>query len=196
MDGMNEEFKKDPKGFLQKRVIMESMKMGAHPPVGKLVDFDLKLRVSDGTGVEIIDFNTREKQGAVNDTRISAYWLPWKVGGAPSLRLSDTGVSYFFTSQVAGCQIRIVPATGSEKGPLVMHIDGGLADRDGKAKEGMGDAAFARSRALTRSGPDGYGENADGVNVVGFRNSTGAWEIWAQSTDQMEMTVQGLRQLL
>lgn len=185
MDGLNAKFKADPKGFLNKYPVIEpgGDVAGQLPAKGGVVAFDFR---PHGEAAVISDFAHRGKAEGANSEKIEAHWLPWESAAAPSVRLTSKA-SYFFTSQLAGCQIRIVPAGKDEDGPLVLHIAGDVSS-DKRQKLAAGELSgdqMARSRALSSTGAIGTsgGYRGEGVNVIGFKSKSGEWEFLAQQVN-------------
>jgi hypothetical protein len=111
VDALNRRFKNDVAEFLRSTAILDhSDAPGKTPPPQGVVELDLE--PFEGAA-KVGDF-ARSGQGSTS--RIKTYWLPWKSGGTSSIQLGGEA-DYFFTSQLAGCQIRIVP--GPYQGPIL-----------------------------------------------------------------------------
>jgi hypothetical protein len=197
MQGLNRQFKNSTEDFLRHTPIFESMRHMAHPPAQGVVEFDLEPYHG---GARIGEFATRGTAATYRTRRIAAYWLPWQTQGTASIQLGGLA-EYFFTSQLAGCQIRIVPAParfGRTNHPQVMHIAGdsprGPADPHGtnwraaQATAALTPAQMGRSRALSSTGLGNLGYHGEGVNVVGFKR-LGAWVFFGQQIDFDNETV-------
>jgi hypothetical protein len=198
MDGMNKRFMSDPAAFLRTTAIFEAGMFGANPPAQGLATLDLR---PYGAAVRLDSFAQRGKAAGAHSHQILAHWLPWQSRGTAEIQL-DNGANYFFTSQLAGCQIRIIPGaprgTGRTNHPIVRHIAGDRLDprgdvtgtlwRNQQAAHNVTAPVFARSRALSSTGIGARGYNGEGVNVVGFV-SWMRWKFWAQQIDFDNSTV-------
>lgn len=197
MDGMNREFIADPPRFLRRRAIalaFEARENGA-PPQG-LVTFDLRPDARDANYVFMDVMADRDKDPTWKTKSIRAHWLPWQGGATTSIQL-DGRANYFFTSQIAGCRIVVIPGPARRVGtnhPRVMHIAGdgrqndqdvnGNAWRTAQMNANTTVAERGRARALSSTGnvltPLGY--QGECVNVVGFISYM-KWRFWAQQFD-------------
>lgn len=205
MEGMNWKFLRDTSKFLREHAILEAPRHAAGPPAQGIVEFDLE-PIGAGPAVRIGDFANRGKVAGRTASRISAYWLPWQPRGVSQIQLGDRA-DYFFTSQLAGCQIRIVPSMPRYVGtnhPLIMHIAGDMKPRDSatnaiawrnlQARLHLSAAQFQISRALSSSKIGQYGYDGEMVNVVGFIRRF-QWQFWAQQVDGEHRTVTRVWQL-
>lgn len=189
MQGLNKRFKDDPRKFLQHTAILEGMSLMANPaPAQGVHEFDLRPYQVSAAKLDL--FSARGAPASDKSSKISAHWLPWIQSGTTRITLNDKA-EYFFTSQLAGCQIRVVPATGGGVHPDVMHIAGNTGGSEWRAKQAAANTTpdeLARSRALSTSGKGAAGYSGEGVNVVGFMRK-GAWEFWGQQIDFENLTV-------
>ncbi|HEY4374473.1 MAG TPA: hypothetical protein VGN52_21305 [Burkholderiales bacterium] len=201
MDGLNRKFKEDPVAFMRRyAIVFDESVMKLSEPKGGLADFDWR---PFETAAKVAEFSVRGKDATAVSHRIHTYWLPWKSKCAPDLVLGSEA-KFFFTSQLGGCQLRIVPAT-KDSGPRVVHIAGdgdnrndlgsggagkaGSEWRDQQAQKVLGSEQYGRSRALSSTGNSGnsnYGN--DDVTVIGFVKD-GAWEFWSQYANTLELQV-------
>lgn len=97
-----------PDQFLHEVAIVESeqlMETDLHikVPVG-LHKFDLVPGFNGSVNLSLADAN----QSQAAETLISAYWLPYKATGTTEIELGNEA-SYFFTSYLGGCQLRVLP---------------------------------------------------------------------------------------
>ena len=193
MEGLNLRFKRSTEKFLRTTPIFESPRHVVGPPAQGVVEFDLEPQ--HGTAARIGEFATRGKAATADSNRIRAYWLPWQSQGTSQIQLGGLA-EYFFTSQVAGCQIRIVPSPyrfGQTNHPLVLHIAGDRLDpnngdpvgtiwRNQQAQNALTVPQFGRSRALSSTGAGNRGYTGEGVNVIGFIRLS-AWIFFGQQVD-------------
>jgi hypothetical protein len=184
MNGLNQRFTSDTERFLREVPICESeqlMKGGIHKIVPQGVrEFDLVPHNSPGWDKFAI-LNTADSKSKAGESLIKAYWLPWQAGGTTQIELGNAA-RHFLTSQLGGCQIRIVPIPD---GPTkVLHIAGNTGSKDWRKKEAekaLTPGEMKRSRALssTTAPQSRYGYKGEGVNVVGFKRKH-RWEVWGQ----------------
>jgi hypothetical protein len=201
MDGLNRRFKSNTAAFLAATPITLGFEGygGVAPPLG-LVTFDLKPHARFPE-IAVLDLMaTRGKVETLRTRRIRAHWLPWQASGTTSIQLDGTA-DYFFTSQVAGCRVVVIPAPARRIGtnhPRVLHIAGNaqlpVGDDNGShwrtqsmlANTTLAEQGRARSLSSTTPmialAPVPLGYRGEGVNVVGFIKNM-AWQFWGQQTD-------------
>ncbi len=197
MEGLNRRFKNHTQQFLRTTPIIESLRHMTHAPAQGVVEFDLEPYQKNAARIGV--FAERGKNPTRRSHRIRAYWLPWQPNGTSTIQLGDQA-DYFFTSQLAGCQIRIVPGPyrfGRTNHPRVLHIAGnvtpahdptGASWRNQQAQNNLDHAALGRSRALSSTGGGSRGYQGEGVNVVGFIRLA-QWQFWGQQVDFDNITV-------
>jgi hypothetical protein len=200
MNDLNNRFKKGPKKFLRKVVLQESENLLKTDPPEGLHDFDFEPTRSPSIAL----FGTPRPGIDPGEELITAYWLPWKSGTTLQLELG-TDASYFFTSHLGGCDLRIIPPAGVGTRTKVLHIAGDTGGKDGEGAEGIEWRAKQAIDALTPSElarswlfsstdpyPRGY-KGSDDVQVIGFKKYY--WEMWAQETGEDDAKVSRFRRI-
>ena len=196
MHGLNASFRKDPVQFLHECEICESFKLQDYvkvTPAG-VYDFDLVPHAFYGTKYTLVSLASENKNAGDREKPITAYWLPWRRNKVEQIELGNQA-GYFFTSRLAGCQLRVVPPAGRGTRTKVLHIAGNTSTawRSEEAKKTLKLSEWHRSRAFssTQLIPTGYKEVTEEdekegeqeVNVVGFKGRF-TWEFWAQQIDR------------
>jgi hypothetical protein len=204
VNGLNTKFTENPEVFLRTVPIVESPELRdplvffKYPP--KIYDLDLALDDQGAAKLGIANLTANPGEPV-----IKAYWLPWKSKAASEIELGDDA-NYFFTSQLGGCQMRVVRKTPGGK-TKVLHIAGNVGKgTGGEGPEGTAWRAEQAQKALTRRGelgrsrafsstvpePSGYKRAAELVNFVGFKGKFRVgkpekemirWDFWAQKVD-------------
>ena len=193
MDGLNKRFMEKPDQFLHEVALVESeelMKGDVHikVPAGRH-KFDL-VRGFNGTA----ELRLADANQSPAEELISAYWLPFERNATTEIELGNEA-SYFFTSYLGGCQLRILPPSGPGGKVKVFHIAGNVSSdsdpkgknwRASEVKRALTESERTRSRAFSSTESVVYGgyEEAREVSAVGFIR-TSCWEFWAQErTDE------------
>ena len=191
MDGLNRKFMNNPADFLRAKAVVPAFELRDNGvPAQGIHEFDF--RTHDRTSKAVyLDLMTHRGKATTNKTnRIVAHWLPWEEDGTTTMQL-DGHAHYFFTSQIAGCRIVVVPNTVRVNGvayPRVMHIAGNRGGPRWRTTEMntqlalVSPARLPLVRTLSSTGQGAAGYRGEMVNVVGFvRNNV--WEFHAQQFD-------------
>lgn len=190
---LNTTFMKDPEGFLREFALAVSIELKKKTAL--LPDaYEFDLQPADLPKFALLALAGPESDPGEKFVR--AYWLPWKPKETTEIvfnKGSRNPIQYFFTSDLEGCRLQIVPAEGGTH-LKVLHIAGNKGEgaegtewREQEAGKNLTKYERVRSRAFssTVQYPRGYaepGEEGSNATVVGFRRNY-RWEFWAQQTD-------------
>jgi hypothetical protein len=206
MNKLNWRFINQPRQFLSEVAVVESeelVKLKPEVSQPQVLEFDLVPyghRGENPSAARLYRFDSDDdprydrkasKQVTKRTRRIPAYWLPWVSEGVADMRLG-TDAPFFFTSGLAGCQVRVIPpdAQGGEDFTQVLHIAGNVTTtsddskgarrgrpqddpkgtrwRNAQAVQALSTGQYQRSRALSSTGQGALGYSGECVNVVGL----------------------------